>query len=81
MHQSVVLNPYNPFLPLVIVTKVHFPGFSSANVFVAGNFDILADHNFMSGAGGELTFHFKNKTFNGLSSWDMNLNGLYPHKH
>ena len=74
MNERVVLN-YKPRTRTV--TKVDFLFFPTANLFVACTIaNFLADQNFMSRLGGDLTFHFCNETLSGLLMRDMSLNGI-----
>ena len=59
----------------VIVSDVKFL-LPLTDLFVAFVAHFLADQNLVSCVGGDLTFHFENKTFAGHSFWNMNLNGI-----
>ena len=71
---SVVLHFHD--LRIVIVTHINFLWFPTAYLLVAFITNFLADQNVVSCVGGDLTFHLKNKTFDGHSFWNMNLNGI-----
>ena len=75
MNQRVVLHFQDHMI--VIVTHIDFLWFLTASLLVAFITNFLADQNVMSCVGGDLTFHFENKTFAGHSfCWNMNLNGI-----
>ena len=82
MNEGVVLYYEIPMIispPITPVTQVDFLFLPTANLFVAFETTILADHNCMCDIGIYVTFHSCNKALMGLSFWNMNLNMKYQY--
>ena len=61
--KRIIIEPQDDFLFL--------PTTNLSEAFIT---NFLADQNLMTYVGGDLTFYFRNKTFDGPSLWNISLN-------
>ena len=71
-HQCVVLDKHPIWI--IVESQIDFRFLPTTNVFVSFITNILADQNFMSCAGVDLTLHFRDEALTGLQMRNMNLN-------
>ena len=57
-----------------IESQIDFLFLPTTNLSEAFITNFLADQNVMTYVGGDLTFYFRNKTFDGPSLWNISLN-------